>query len=116
MELYRKECDMQSEWVGIDVGKSGLDANRYGSPEVPHFGNDAAGRRQIVAWVESLGAVRVVVEATGGYEQPIVQALWKAEIAVSVMNPMRVREFAKSQGILAKTDQIDARVIAHFGQ
>lgn len=107
---------MQSEWVGIDVGKSGLDANRYGSLEVPHFSNDAAGRRQLVSWVQSLGVMRVVLEATGGYERPVVQALWKAEIAVSVMNPMRVREFAKSQGILAKTDKIDARLIAHFGQ
>ncbi len=107
---------MQSEWVGIDVGKSGLDANRYGSKEVPHFNNDAAGHRQLVAWVESLGEVRVVVEATGGYEQSVVHALWNVGVVVAVVNPMRVREFAKSQGILAKTDKIDARLIAHFGQ
>jgi transposase len=107
---------MPSEWVGIDVGKSALDANRYGSVEVPHFGNNEPGCQKLVAWIQSLGELQVVVEATGGYEHPIVRALWDQGIAVSVVNPMRVREFAKSQGILAKTDKIDARLIAHFGQ
>jgi transposase len=107
---------MQSEWVGIDVGKSGLEANRHGSTEVLHFGNDLAGHRKLVTWLQGLGGVQVVVEATGGYERPVVQALWDVGIMVSVVNPMRVREFAKSQGILAKTDKIDARLIAHFGE
>jgi len=107
---------MQSEWVGIDIGKSRLDANRYGSKEVPDFANDKKGRMKLVKWVKGLGEVKVVMEATGGYEQPVVQALWAAGMAVSVVNPMRVREFAKSQGILAKTDKIDACLIAHFGQ
>jgi transposase len=107
---------MQSEWLGIDIGKSRLDANRYGSKEVPDFANDKKGRMKLVKWVKGLGEVKVVMEATGGYEQPVVQALWTAGIAVSIVNPMRVREFAKSQGILAKTDKIDACLIAHFGQ
>lgn len=107
---------MESEWVGIDVGKRGLDANRYGSAEVPDFTNDKKGRQKLVRWVKELGEVKVVLEATGGYEQPVVRALWNAGIAVSVVNPVRIREFAKSQGILAKTDKIDACLIAHFGQ
>jgi transposase len=107
---------MQSEWVGIDVGKSGLDANRSGSADVPGFANEKKGLEKLVRWVKDLGEVKVVLEATGGYEQPVVRALWNAGIPVCVVNPMRVREFAKSQGILAKTDKIDARLIAHFGQ
>jgi len=83
---------------------------------VPDFANNKKGRMKLVKWVKGLGEVKVVMEATGGYEQPVVQALWAAGMAVSVVNPMRVREFAKSQGILAKTDKIDACLIAHFGQ
>ena len=107
---------MESEWIGIDVGKRGLDVNRSGEAEVPDFANDKKGRQKLVKWGKGKGEVRVVLEATGGYEQPVVRALWDAGIAVSVVNPMRVREFAKSQGILAKTDKIDARLIAQFGQ
>lgn len=107
---------MQSEWVGIDVGKSGLDVNQYGSKDVPHYDNTSAGHSKLVSRLKGLGTMRVVVEATGGYERPVVQSLWDAGITVSVVNPMRVREFAKSQGILAKTDKIDARLIAHYGQ
>ena len=83
---------------------------------MPDFANNKKGRMKLVKWVKGLGEVKVVMEATGGYEQPVVQALWAAGMAVSVVNPMRVREFAKSQGILAKTDKIDACLIAHFGQ
>ena len=106
---------MASEWVGIDVGKSKLDTNQYGSKEVRQFNNDEPGRAKLVAWVQGFGEVQVVMEATGGYEQPLSQALWRAGIRLSIVNPGRVREFAKSQGILAKTDKIDARLIAHFG-
>lgn len=102
--------------VGIDVGKSGLDGNVYGSLEVPHFKNDVEGRGKLVKWLEKQGKIKAVMEATGGYEQPVTRAIWAAGIEVAIVNPMRVREFAKSQGILAKTDKIDARVIAHFGE
>jgi transposase len=102
--------------VGIDVGKRGLDGNVYGSSEVLHFSNDVEGRGKLVRWLQEQGAMKVVMEATGGYERPVAQALWEAGRVVSVVNPMRVREFAKSQGILAKTDKIDACVIAHFAQ
>lgn len=107
---------MASEWIGIDVGKSKLDANQNGSKEVRQFNNDDPGREKLVAWVQGFEKAHVVLEATGGYEQPVTQALWRAGIGVSVVNPGRVREFAKSQGILAKTDKIDAGLIARFGQ
>ncbi len=107
---------MTSEWIGIDVGKNGLDANRCGSREVVHFGNDGKGRGLLVAWLGGIGTVKVVMEATGGYERGAVQAIWQAGFPVSVVNPMRVRDFARSQGVLAKTDKIDARMIAGFGE
>lgn len=102
--------------VGVDVGKSGLDGNVNGRMEVHHFKNDVEGRGKMVKWMEEQGVKKVVMEATGGYERLAAQALWSAGIEVAIVNPMRVREFAKSQGILAKTDKIDARVIARFGE
>ena len=101
--------------VGIDVGKRGLDANLYAQRAVLHFSNDGEGRGKLVKWLQGNGSPKVVLEATGGYERPVTQALWAVGIAVAIVNPMRVRQFAKSQGILAKTDKIDAGVIAHFG-
>ena len=101
--------------VGIDVGKRGLDANLYAQRAVLHFSNDGEGRGKLVKWLQGNGSPKVVMEATGGYERPVAQALWAVGIAVAIVNPMRVRQFAKSQGILAKTDKIDAGVIAHFG-
>jgi len=107
---------MTSEWVvGIDVGKDHFDGNRYGSAEVRHFDNNATGQKALVKWLNQAGSGRVVMEATGGYERSLKKTLWTAGIEVAIVNPMRVRDFAKSQGILAKTDQIDACVIAHFG-
>lgn len=106
---------MASEWVGIDVGKRKLDGNQYGKKEVRQFTNDEQGRSKLVAWVQELGEVQVVLEATGGYEKAVSQALWRVGIRLSVVNPCRVRDFAKSQGILAKTDEIDSRLIALYG-
>ena len=58
----------------------------------------------------------IVVEATGGYQRAVVEALFLARLAVAVVNPARVRQFARACGLLAKTDKLDAQVLAVFGQ
>ena len=113
--LYRKDCDMPSGIsIGIDVGKRWLDVNKYASEEVKRFSNDAEGWEKLILWLKELKPGIVAMEATGGYEHQAAKALSKAGLAVTVVNPARVRQFARAMGVLAKTDKIDARIIAHF--
>src|SRR3954463_5306884 len=101
-------------FVGIDVSKAFLDtATRPGSkPE--RDPNDPAGIAALVSRLKSLAPALVVVEATGGLELPLVAALQVAKIPVAAINPRQARDFAKASGRLAKTDRIDAEVLAHF--
>jgi transposase len=102
-------------WAGIDVAKAMLDVAYSDGDEVRRFTNDAEG---IAALVQSLrdGAPQgVVVEATGGYEIALVAALVEVGLNAVRVNPRQVREFARATGRLAKTDAIDARVLAQFG-
>jgi transposase len=102
--------------VGIDVSKKWLDvATRTGSVG-KRFANDAAGQTAVLVVVTPLEPELVVVEATGGFERGIVASLQAGGLAVTVVNPFRPRQFARSQGLLAKTDRIDARVLALFGE
>jgi len=100
--------------VGIDVSKAYLDVALDGAASVARWNNDAAGCDGLAAAVAK--ASLVVVEATGGYEMRIVRTLMAAGIAVAVVNPRQVRDFARASGRLAKTDQVDARVILHFAK
>lgn len=102
--------------IGLDVGKTWLDGVA-GSTGIPHrFANDAAGHQALVSWAISQRAQLVVLEATGGYERAVVTALDAAGIAVSVRNPMQIRRFAQSLGKRAKTDRLDAKLLAHYGE
>jgi transposase len=105
-------------YVGMDVAKATLDLHAPTSscPRSRQFANSPAGHRALVRWLQALGSVHVVCEASGGYERPIVTALQQKAVAVSVVNPRQVRDFARAQGRLAKTDQLDAHVLAEFGQ
>jgi transposase len=78
--------------------------------------NSPAGIAQIVALLQRQPVRLVVVEATGGLEVPLVRALQRARINVAVVNPRQVRDFAKASGVLAKTDELDAAVLAHFAE
>lgn len=103
--------------VGIDVGKyelvvAGVEA-AAGSWTVA---NDEPGRAQVVTDLTRQAPDLVVVEATGGYERPLVQALLLAEVPVARVNPRRVRDFAKAHNRLAKSDRLDAGMLAAFGQ
>lgn len=105
-------------YVGVDVASQKLDV--YDSTRKTHevIPNSP---QAIAAWAHQCkqqlqGPTLVVVEATGGYENTLVDALEHAQIDVAVINPLRIRNFAKGCGLLEKTDQIDAFVIARFGQ
>lgn len=103
-------------FVGVDLSKHGFDAARHGDPPVRRFENTVEGRQAFLQQLPEPGTCLVVLEATGGYERALVADLTDAGQFVAVVNPRPVRDFAKALGILAKTDRIDAQVIARFAQ
>jgi transposase len=102
--------------VGIDVAKHSLDVYLANEDRGFTIKNDTAGFRQLLDELPAAGNCLVVMEATGGYQSRVVAALVAADHRVAVVNPRQVRDFARGLGILAKTDRLDARVIARFGQ
>ena len=101
-------------YVGIDIAKAHLDLGVY-PPTTPYrVAHDEAGLAALVAHVQTLAPALVVLEATGGLETDVATALAVAGVPVAVVNPRQVRDFAKAVGHLAKTDQIDADVLALF--
>jgi transposase len=106
---------MTSEnYVGIDVGKAWLDVAVYGDKEVNRFHNDIEGIGKLICYLEPYQPELVVVEATGGYEQFVVEVLNNQGYKKAIANPTRIRAYAKAIGLLAKTDKIDARLIAEY--
>lgn len=103
-------------FVGVDVSKARLDAAATGSDETWSVTNTASGIAQLLERLHEIGPALVVMEATGGFEVPAAAALAAAEIAVVIANPRQVRDFARSTGQLAKTDTIDAHMLALFGE
>ena len=103
--------------VGIDVSSGKLDAHVLDADceQSRQVTNDAAGHRALVAWAKAKRVTSAVMEASGGYERELARALRRAGFAVYVVDPKRVRHYAKAVGQLAKTDRIDARVIAEYG-
>ena len=100
--------------VGVDVGKSFLDVAVHGEPKVQRFNNTTAGIRQLVKQLCKRGDVRVVVEATGGYEEALLDACAQAGLWIARVNPRQARNFAMATGQLAKTDALDARILAEL--
>ena len=103
-------------YVGIDVSKDRLDVAVLGEKQEKQVCNSQAGIKELVQWMQELQPELIVVEATGGYQRAVVEALFLAGLAVAVVNPARVRQFARACGLLAKTDKLDAQVLAVFGQ
>jgi transposase len=101
--------------VGIDVSKTTLDCAAVPDKCALQFANDDSGIAQLVAWLHEVKPDLVLLEASGGYETAAATAVAGALLRVAVVNPRQVRDFAKAKGILAKTDRIDAQVIAQFG-
>lgn len=104
----------QEAYVGIDVGKAWLDVAGYGDDTVWHVSNDEEGVLKILAHLKELKPKLITIEATGGYERLLVRTLLLNGLSVAVVNPTRVRALAKATGKLAKTDVIDARLIAEY--
>jgi transposase len=102
--------------VGIDVAKAELVVASGSTGVVVTHANDEGGVRALVEHLVPLAPELVVLEATGGYELLCVAALTAARLAVVVVNPRQVRDFAKATGQLAKTDRIDAQMLALFGE
>jgi transposase len=106
---------MTKSVVGVDVSKGKLDVGVSDEKRVQTWTNDATGCTELGEWLVGQGVSLVVVEASGGYEAAIVSELVSRGQAVALVNPSRVRAFARAEGIIAKTDKIDAQVIARFG-
>lgn len=103
-------------FVGIDVAKASLDVAMHPTSESFNLANDEQGIAQLVARLRKLQPTLIVMEATGGLEMPLAGALAANHLPVAVINPRQARDFAKASGRLAKTDKIDAEVLADFAQ
>jgi len=103
-------------YVGIDVSKDKLDVAVLGEKQTSQVDNSEAGITELVEPMQELRPELIVVEATGGYQRLVVDVLFRSGLAVAVVNPARVRQFARACGLLAKTDKLDAQVLAVFGQ
>ena len=103
-------------YVGIDVSKERMDVAVRPTGRSWSVSYDGAGVDDLVAQLKELKPAGVITESTGGLELPLVAALAAASLPVAVVNPRQVRDFARSPGRLAKTDRLDAQVLAHFGE
>jgi len=103
-------------YVGVDVSKDTLEVALGKDGQIQPFPNNSKGLRRVVNLLKKFESVLVVVEASGGWERPLLEALCSNGIPVARVNPKRVRQFARAAGHLAKTDRLDARVLAHFGE
>jgi transposase len=93
--------------AGIDVGKASLDLAVDGQAGVTRHANTGTGTAKLVKRMKALGASRIVVEATGGYEEPLLEACCDAGLWIARVNPRQARSFALATGELAKTDAIE---------
>lgn len=105
----------EATYVGLDIAKDRLDYTCDGV-RFAHVPNTPAGHARLRRALKHVRAPRVVCEATGGYERAVVAALLSAGIEVCLVNPARVREFAHAEGLLAKTDRLDAGLLRRFGE
>ena len=102
-------------FAGIDVAKETLEV--FVTPDIKKsFPNNDEGRKELARFLSDVHPKLVVLEATGGYQVPVVETLALRNLPIVVINPRQVRDFAKATGRLAKTDSIDAEMIARFGE
>lgn len=105
-----------SIYVGIDVSKGRLDVAIGEQGEFWNVANDEKGIAKLVERMKEVRTELIVLESTGGLELPVMGELYACKIPVALVNPGRVREFARSIGLLAKTDKLDARLLARFAE
>lgn len=106
----------KKQFVGIDVSGEYLDVHVYPAGYTCRVANDQSGMTELLKSLAGHQVALIVVEATGGLQRECANFLTSAGYAVSVANPRQVRDFARALGLLAKTDRIDAYVIARFGE
>jgi len=102
--------------VGLDIAKDTIDVHVRPAGQTWQVANDDAGHHALAAQLVTLAPMVVVLEATGGYETTVATTLALARLPVAVVNPRQVRDFARATGRLAKTDALDAAVLARFGE
>src|SRR5207244_6050577 len=103
-----------SVYIGIDVAKAHLDVAWAGT--FRRLPNERSGHAALVRWIkQSATPVQLICEASGGYEQALLESLEKSEVKVTLVQAVRVRQYAREAGILAQSDRIDAQVLADFG-
>ena len=112
----RRKMDKGKRYIGIDISKEYLDVAVGGTEREWRAENNTGGIQRVIKKLKKETAVQVVFEATGGCELELWSKLTEAGLDVSPVNPRQVRDFAKAKGILAKTDRIDARVLAEYGR
>jgi transposase len=103
-------------FIGIDVSQAVLDVHVRPDGTTCQFANTPEGMAALQAWLRPLGPTLIVLEASGGYETAVLTALCLGGLPVCLINPKRVRDFAKARGRLAKTDAIDAAILADFAE
>ncbi len=101
-------------FVGIDVAKDSMEVNAHGGKESWNYASDENGLAKLVTKMKRLAPALIVLEATGGYEVNVAAELQSHSFPVAVVNPRHIRDFARSVGILAKTDKLDAQIIARY--
>lgn len=106
---------MTNDTIGVDISKAHLDAHRMSDGESRRFTNDNAGHRAFLAWLCGPTDDRIVYEPTGAYHRGFEQRLAQAGIALVKVNPRQSRRFAQATGKLAKTDRLDAAMLARMG-
>ena len=107
---------MDHIFIGIDVAKDQLEIHVRPTGEAFHIGHDEPGLAALLTRLRALSPTLIALEATGGYEVPLAAGLASAGLPVAVVNPRQIRDFARATGRLAKTDALDARVIALFAE
>lgn len=106
----------KGHYVGIDIAKDWFDVAILGEKRTKQCANTKKGIRDLMRWMSQVQPKLIVVEATGGYEEALVLALFEAGLPVAMVSPQRVRQYARAKGRLAKTDPLDAQLLAEYGQ
>ena len=106
--------DSEKVYIGIDISQDSLDIAAYPTGQIWQYKNSKGGIAKAVTKFKGLGLKLIVMEATGGLERPLSEALYQAGLPAAIVNPRRIRDFGRSMGILAKTDKLDAKVMALF--
>jgi transposase len=104
-------------YLGLDIAKRSLDLSAHPACTQRTYSNDERGHRALVSALRQVpGPLQIICEATGGYEHHLLAALHQAGVLVTLVNPRQVRDFARAKGLLAKTDSLDAALLAQYGR